>query len=386
LRGGCKELCCRYVRRDADMMPAFLAEYKQHEAIEARLQALEQHGVRDIALERLGRGGFGERLGQVERALDHAERGERVVDPVPSRSEHMQAGEREASAPARDGYDKLHDDLAEREDALMARSVALEREKKALGVVAEPVLLARQISAEEYATREEAVQTAAFTVLETQRLHEAQRQQKSWNPFTSAQGERVESDLLALQAERYERMLEAGAERFAREGKPRLTEAFTRQSAERATWETRLSQITDEQGQVKRELNELSVARRELAALQSRPAPTLAREDVALESKDRKAALDDLELRAYAFAQFKGQQLCTLAEGKSVTGVLAWKDSIPGSTETLVLIDDGKGTLHQRLVDDVGAFQRGNRVTLALSWDARATLSRGPERDRGMRR
>jgi hypothetical protein len=135
----------KHARRDETMMPAFLSEYKRHEAIEARLKALEQGGMLDIALERLGQGGLDERLGQVERALDHVERGESIADAVVSRSEQMAAGEREANVPA-DSYEKLHDELSEREDKLMARSTALAREISGLPYVPEPKPLMRQIS------------------------------------------------------------------------------------------------------------------------------------------------------------------------------------------------------------------------------------------------
>jgi hypothetical protein len=107
----------RIARRDASTEQAYLAQYKRHEAIGARLDALARSGVHDIALERLG---------QVERALEHVERGEIVVDPVPIRSEQSHAGKRDANTS--DGYGKRQDDLAEREDAL-------EREKTALPFV-----------------------------------------------------------------------------------------------------------------------------------------------------------------------------------------------------------------------------------------------------------
>src|ERR1700691_6187944 len=50
------------------------------------------------------------------------------------------------------------------------------------------------------------------------------------------------------------------------------------------------------------------------------------------------------------------------------------------------LVNDDKGMLHRGIVQDVGDLRTGNRVTLNLARNAQATLSRGPERGRGMGR
>jgi len=372
-----------YARADANAMPAFLAAYKRHEAIEARLQELARSGVRDIALERLGRGSLEDRLGQVERALDQVER-ETVVDAAVSRSEPMPRVEREANAPStRDTYEKLHEELSEREDKLMVRSTALARERDGLRFVLEPMEFTRQVNARESAIREEAQQAAAFTVIEAQRLHDAQKHRESWNPLMRAHGERTERDLLALQTERYERALETGMQRFAQEGKPRMLEAFMRESAARATWEKALSRITDEQGHVTRELHAVGNTRMELDALERLGVPAADRDAV---SEERKAALRDVFERSETFAQSMRQELRPMGKGESVEGVLAWKQQLPGGKAAMVLINDGNGTLHRGIVQDAGDMRTGNRVTLNLTRDAQATLSRGPEQGRGMRR
>jgi hypothetical protein len=68
----------------------------------------------------------------------------------------------------------------------------------------------------------------------------------------------------------------------------------------------------------------------------------------------------------------------------TLTGVLAWKQELPDGKAAMVLVNDGRGTLHRGIVHDVGDIRTGNRVTLNLARDAQATLSRGPERGRGM--
>jgi hypothetical protein len=74
-------------RADERLMPQVLDQCERQEAIEARLRALVERGVHEIALEGLGKGDFSARLGQVERTLDHLERGEpfsKTVVPEPA--------------------------------------------------------------------------------------------------------------------------------------------------------------------------------------------------------------------------------------------------------------------------------------------------------------
>jgi len=73
-----------------------------------------------------------------------------------------------------------------------------------------------------------------------------------------------------------------------------------------------------------------------------------------------------------------------MEKGESVAGVLAWKRELPDGKAAMVLVRDGNGTLHRGIVHDVGDIRTGNRVALNLARDAQATLSRGPERGRGM--
>jgi hypothetical protein len=109
--------------------------------------------------------------------------------------------------------------------------------------------------------------------------------------------------------------------------------------------------------------------------------PAVERDAVSVE---RKEALYDAFERSETYAQSMRQKLRPMEKGESVASVLAWKQELPDGKAAMVLIDDGKGTHHRAIVHDVGDIRTGNRVTLNLARDAQATLSRGPERDRGM--
>jgi hypothetical protein len=277
--------------------------------------------------------------------------------------------------------------LSEREKALAVRSAALAREETALGYVAVPIPLARRVRDAEEAIRREVQKAAAFTALETQLLNEARAQQGSWNPFVRTQGERTERELQALQAERHDGALQAGMERFSQVEKPRLAEVFQRQSEARAGWAERASQLVGEQRKVHRELNEVGVVWAELDELQRSGAPALAPGKVLVLSDEWRAALHEAFSKSETFASSMRQQLKPMVRGESITGELALKHDLP-SGQALVLVDDGKGTLHRGIVRNVGDVRSGAKVTLEITRDARVTLSRGLEqsRGRGMRR
>jgi len=364
-------------RSDERLMPQVLDQCKRHEAIEARLRVLVERGVREIALEPLGKGNFSARLVQVERTLHHLERGNPLSKPVVP----------EPASQKLAGYDLLRLKLAEREKALTVRSAALAREETALGYVTAPMPLARRVHDAEEAIRCEVEKATAFTTLERQRLNEARAQQGSWNPLVRAQGERTERELQALQAERHDRALQAGMERFSQVEKPRLAEVFQRQSEARADWVARASQLVGEQRKVHRELNEVGIVWAELDEMQRSGAPALAPGKVLSLSGEWRAALHEAFSKSETFALSMCQRLKSMARGESITGKLAFKHELP-SGQALVLIDDGNGTLHRGIVRNVGDVRSGAKVTLEINRAARVTLSLGLEqsRGRGMRR
>jgi hypothetical protein len=128
-------------------------------------------------------------------------------------------------------------------------------------------------------------------------------------------------------------------------------------------------------------LREIGASREELNMLEQSCVPAIERDAV---SGERKAALHDAFERSETYAQSMRQKLRPLEKGESVAGVLAWKQELPGGKGAMVLINDGKGTLHRGIVHDVGDIRTGNRVTLNLARDAHATLSRGLEQGRSM--
>jgi glutamine phosphoribosylpyrophosphate amidotransferase len=125
----------------------------------------------------------------------------------------------------------------------------------------------------------------------------------------------------------------------------------------------------------------------ELDEMQRSGAPALAPGKVLTLSEEWRAALHEAFLKSETYAASMCQPLKPMLRGESITGKLVLKQDLP-SGQALVLVDDGKGTLHRGIVRNVGDVRSGAKVTLEITRDARVTLSRGLEqsRGRGMRR